>query len=209
MEPISVFDEPCDCSATWSQTDESVTIVVPLPALPAGVLPHVEIKPHRLLVRCTASTKAAAPGGVDAADSGVACNEEQVETLATPIAAADVDHAALPVVAELVTLLDNELSGEVATDVSAWTVMEGTLTIELAKKPYYDTAAGAEQSGEVPSSAQLRPPWWPCAVRGGRKGPPDPQAPRRPEPNLQRLDSKIGQQAEKKGNFQGKSKFQW
>merc|ERR1711920_1131962 len=95
-------------------------------------------------------------------------------------------------------LLDNDLSGDVAVDESAWTVDDSTLTVELSKLPDYSN-----------SGSTSRPPWWPCAVRGGRKGPDDPNAPAKVQPNVQRLDAKIGEQVESKKSFQGKSQFQW
>merc|ERR1719198_565328 len=86
----------------------------------------------------------------------------------------------------VVTLLDNELSGDVAPQESAWTVSDQMLIIELLKKPDYtvDGSPGAER----------RPPWWPCAVRSGKSGPKDPKAPEIPQPNIQKLTGRIGAQ---------------
>merc|ERR1712079_650060 len=103
----------------------------------------------------------------------------------------------------LVTLLDHCLSGDISVSESAWTADGSTLTVDLAKRPNYGGEHGGDEGREV------RPLWWPCAVRGGRKGPEDPKAPPKFQPNIQRLDSKIGEQAETKKSFQGKSKFQW
>mmetsp|Transcript_95053 Transcript_95053/g.212407 ORF Transcript_95053/g.212407 Transcript_95053/m.212407 type:complete len:159 (-) Transcript_95053:71-547(-) len=154
-------------AATWSQTDDLVTVTVPLPPQEEGVAlrPEVTIRPQHLTVRSPA---------VASTDGG---GEAQA------------------------TLLDNDLSGDVAVEGSAWTVDACTLVVELAKKPDY--GSGADGSGSQRAS------WWPCLVRGGKKGPEDPKAPPKPKPNVQRLDSKIGEQAESKKSFQGNSKFQW
>ncbi|CAK0901640.1 unnamed protein product [Prorocentrum cordatum] len=103
---------------------------------------------------------------------------------------------------DLRLLLDHSLSGEVSVGDSTWSLSDGTLVIELAKKVDYSQAAGAPAS-------KPRPPWWPCAVRGGRRGPDDPKAPAKPESTLRRLEVKVGEQAESRGSFSGKSKFQW
>jgi len=98
------------------------------------------------------------------------------------------------------TLLDNALSGDVSIEESTWTVSDGIVMVHLVKKLDY--------SGKA-EGASLRPLWWPSAVRGGKSGPPDPQAPKVEGPQVHRLDSKIGGQVASKTNFEGKSKFQW
>merc|ERR1719242_2141343 len=99
-------------------------------------------------------------------------------------------------------ILDNALSGDVSVEESTWTVSEGTLLIDLIKKPCYG-------SGGIDAHGEPRCSWWPCALRGGKKGPSDPKLFPKPQPNIQRLDCKIGEQAESKKSFQGQSKFQW
>ena len=103
-------------------------------------------------------------------------------------------------------LLDNELSGAVKLDQSVWTVNDHTLIIDLQKRPDYSIAA---EGGVHATSKELRAPWWPCAVRGGKKGPEDPKAPPPSGPQAVKLDAKIGAQAASKKSFHGKSKFSW
>ena len=82
-------------------------------------------------------------------------------------------------------LLDKDLGGDVCVEDSTWTFADGFLSVELSKK-------GS---------------WWPMAVVGGQTGPEDPQKPKGPE--MQKLESKIGEQVVGKKDFEGKSKFQW
>lgn len=183
MEPIPVFDGADAIAATWSQTDESVTVTIPLLELSACMRPEINITQHRLMVRC-----------VPVHEMCVAASLVQKE----------------------VTLIDHELSGFVSTDASAWTVSDRTVIVDLQKRPDYSTVRektsakkphgllSTDFSGEIEKL-----PWWPSAVRGGRLGPEDPNAPPKQEPLVQRLDCKIGEQSQKRKDFQGKSKFQW
>eukprot|EP00930_Biecheleria_cincta_P016516 TRINITY_DN13402_c0_g1_i2.p1 TRINITY_DN13402_c0_g1~~TRINITY_DN13402_c0_g1_i2.p1 ORF type:complete len:197 (+),score=34.41 TRINITY_DN13402_c0_g1_i2:26-592(+) len=188
MEPIPLFDGPNPSRATWVQGEETVTITVPLPEASSSLEVHrptVSIRPRRLCVTTSIAC-------CDSSRTGEAAGES----------------SGAP---EQTTLLDNELSGEVSVEDSTWTFGEGLLVIELAKKS--DFAAAAPHSGRGAqgrgSQGEPRPAWWPCAVCAGKSGPPDPKAPKKMEPNIQKLDSKIGEQAVGKKNFEGKSKFQW
>eukprot|EP00747_Dinoflagellata_sp_TGD_P168243 gnl/TRDRNA2_/TRDRNA2_194164_c0_seq1.p1 gnl/TRDRNA2_/TRDRNA2_194164_c0~~gnl/TRDRNA2_/TRDRNA2_194164_c0_seq1.p1 ORF type:complete len:171 (-),score=42.61 gnl/TRDRNA2_/TRDRNA2_194164_c0_seq1:108-599(-) len=111
---------------------------------------------------------------------------------------ADEDGAPSEEAKASVTLLDNELGGEVLTEESAWTFSDGILQVDLLKKPVFEARSKTE-----------RPAWWACGVRGGTLGPPDPKAPPKISPNISKLDGKIGEQVTTTGNFQGKSKFAW
>mmetsp|Transcript_88809 Transcript_88809/g.276098 ORF Transcript_88809/g.276098 Transcript_88809/m.276098 type:complete len:194 (-) Transcript_88809:159-740(-) len=193
MEPIPVFDSPGAIAATWSQTEESVTITVPLPASAAAARPEVLIRPHHLTVRCRP-----APAEAEAEEGEAAGVDATGGTGST----GGGEEGAEPA---LRVLLDNDLSGEVAVEESAWTANDGALIVELSKRPSYAGGTGGTGEAGVPPKCL----WWPCAVRGGKKGPEDPKAPPRQEPNIQRLDSKIGAQAQSRKDFQGKSKFQW
>jgi len=204
MEPLPVFDGAGAIAATWVQTEDSVTLWVPLPAHVAssGCRPEVEIRPQRLTVRLSAAPRSAPEaGGTDGAETGQP---------------PEGDGSDPPTI-----LLDNDLSGVVAVSESAWTVSDLMLTIELAKRPEYGASESAPPAPLAPSSrgrSALAAPaeagvpraaWWPCCIRGGRKGPEDPKARLDWQPEMTRLDSKIGEQAESKKSFQGKSKFQW
>lgn len=113
----------------------------------------------------------------------------------------------------LVTLIDNALSGDVYVSDSKWTVSDDILVVDLLKKADYSSAVprvastGAAAAGAT--SERKRPPWWRSAVRGGKTGPEDPKKPPEPPNPVQRLDAKIGEQAQTKAKFEGKSKFQW
>mmetsp|Transcript_34140 Transcript_34140/g.98301 ORF Transcript_34140/g.98301 Transcript_34140/m.98301 type:complete len:189 (-) Transcript_34140:55-621(-) len=188
MEPIPVFDNPGALAATWSQTEESVSITVPLPS--GGARPEVVIRQQHLTVRWRPGS-ACEEGDITGSDDAPGSAEAAPAEESTEAAGAE----------DVRILLDNALSGDVTVEESAWTANDGMLIIELSKRPDY---AGGAAGGAPP-----RCPWWPCAVRGGKKGPEDPKAPPKQEPNIHRLDSKIGAQAESKKSFQGKSKFQW
>eukprot|EP00411_Alexandrium_monilatum_P125668 CAMPEP_0175644846 /NCGR_PEP_ID=MMETSP0097-20121207/6518_1 /TAXON_ID=311494 /ORGANISM="Alexandrium monilatum, Strain CCMP3105" /LENGTH=192 /DNA_ID=CAMNT_0016950729 /DNA_START=1 /DNA_END=576 /DNA_ORIENTATION=- len=192
MEPIPLFDSPGALAATWSQTDESVTITVPLPASPASLKPEVVIRQQHLIIRCrTVPADADGEEGVGGAGGSASGGNDPV---AAEPEAAPAEGSAEATVGDVRTLLDNDLSGDVTVEESAWTANDGTLIIELSKRPNYTT--GATENGAPP-----RCPWWPCAVRGGKRGPEDPKAPPKQEPNIKRLDSKIGAQAESKKSF--------
>ncbi|CAE8688127.1 unnamed protein product, partial [Polarella glacialis] len=168
--------------ASWVQTDDTVTITVPLPEdAPAGLKPEVTIRPQHLVVRCPLLSRPPLPPS-DALLGGDRDSSE-------------------------VILLDSDLSGDVSLEDSTWTVSDGVLVIDLAKKPDFSIPAGG--AGRSSEHSAPRPPWWPCAVRGGTPGPPDPKAVAKPGPTMHRLDAKIGEQSVSKKGFDGKSKFQW
>mmetsp|Transcript_52207 Transcript_52207/g.122142 ORF Transcript_52207/g.122142 Transcript_52207/m.122142 type:complete len:190 (-) Transcript_52207:34-603(-) len=189
MEPIAVFEGDQAVAATWVQSDDSVTLMVPLPSSSSeeslvesnDALGDVKSKPEVVIAAQHITVRWLE-----------ACANES-EPGATKI--------------RTVPLIDNELSGTVVPEDSTWTWTGGSLLIELVKRPDYAAATG--QASKGPTSAELRPPWWPCAVRGGKLGPEDPKAPPKMQPDIHRLDSKIGAQSEKKGTFQGKSRFAW
>eukprot|EP00440_Ansanella_granifera_P059162 gb/GFBE01064130.1/.p1 GENE.gb/GFBE01064130.1/~~gb/GFBE01064130.1/.p1 ORF type:complete len:173 (+),score=45.60 gb/GFBE01064130.1/:1-519(+) len=172
MEPLPLFDG--GCQGTWVQSDDAVTITVPMPeGAAAGLKPRVVVRPRHL---CVTSPR---PGMKEEADGAA---EEQV------------------------TLLDSDLGGEVSVQDTTWTLSDGTVVIELAKKPDFGKSPGKSAGGA--SQGELRPPWWTSAVSGGKTGPADPKA-QVETPELRKLDAKIGEQVVTKKSFEGKSKFQW
>lgn len=216
--PIQLFDGRDAIAATWTQTDDTVTITVPLPDSEGLVRPIVSIKLNHLMVGYEVRSSIE-----DSAMSGTA--PIQAEGCVNDDGSSDVNPP------KHITLLDNELGGEVSVEASTWTCMDGVLTIDLQKRPDFSGSSSdgvnvlaRGRSGQwapagkhstlglqtpMNTSAPLRPRWWASAVRGGKSGPPDPKEVKPPQPDLQRLDNKIGEQVEKKSTFQGKSKFQW
>jgi len=199
MEPV--FEPETEHSIKWGQTEDTITIAFQLPQAsqsgePGVVRPLVELSVDHLIV----SFPAAASSSADA----------------TPVADSS-DHEA-----KLLTLMDADLGGSVLTDQSTWTTMDGVLTLELTKRPDYRGSAGVESPFPPPRDASAkalasdsareqpcRAPWWTMCVRNGKAGPPDPRAVVRKQPEMERLDGKIGWATVAKTSFQGKSKFQW